>query len=434
MFIIGWDGLGISSLFLIILYPNKTRLFNSFLTFFFNRLGDLFLILFFCIVWRKMSSIFFFDLQMNMYSFPILFICLLTKRAQIPFSRWLPAAMSAPTPISAIVHSSTLVTAGILIFFKAYWVLVRSRLCKRLLLISSLTFILGGILASVEKDSKKIVAFSTISQIRMILFFIRVGNPVLALSHTFCHALFKTLLFCGFGVIFVWGLRDQMKASLKRGPQRNILSLLIFLSLFRMRGMVYSRSFFSKDCILEMISSLGYFHIYFVLFLGRVFTLIYSRSLFSRLKILPSSFQSFFMSKHYTFYFIAFFALCAFTCLKSLKILALNNFSFFLSPSLLFLINVVLFLFLVLPKLKASHFWLYCRRSVFHMKESFFSSFSLSINASFFRTNLIDHLFFKPLILPFKNIRLILTNLNTLIFSLVGATLLLTYSYSLIWT
>lgn len=113
--LLGWDGLGVSSLCLIMFYPNKTSSYNSFLTFFFNRLGDLFLLvifssflldnLFFCFLYDNFRSFFLF----------LLLLCTFTKGAQFPLSAWLPAAMSAPTPISAIVHSSTLVTAGIYI-------------------------------------------------------------------------------------------------------------------------------------------------------------------------------------------------------------------------------------------------------------------------------------------------------------------------------
>lgn len=200
--IIGWDGLGISSLLLIIFYPNKITFFNSLLTFFFNRLGDLIFITFFCFFLIDYRSFFFFSNVRNFYIIFVFFLCLLTKRAQFPFSSWLPAAMSAPTPISAIVHSSTLVTAGILLFFKFYSFFMGSRIFLFLMIFSLITFILGGFLGTIELDLKKIVAFSTIRQIRIILFFI-VTRISLAFFHTFGHALFKTLLFCSCGILFL---------------------------------------------------------------------------------------------------------------------------------------------------------------------------------------------------------------------------------------
>ena len=117
-FVLGWDGLGLSSLFLIMFYPGKIPLYNSFITFFFNRLGDCILILILAFFFYHLSTFFFF-LCSPSFEVIIFFLlcCAFTKSAQFPLSSWLPAAMSAPTPISAIVHSSTLVTAGIYLIF-----------------------------------------------------------------------------------------------------------------------------------------------------------------------------------------------------------------------------------------------------------------------------------------------------------------------------
>lgn len=113
-FLIGWDGLGISSLCLIIFYPNKRTIFNSYLTFFFNRLGDVCILFSFGYIFMEGSGfLFFLFSHYNLFILVLILICAFTKGAQFPLSSWLPAAMSAPTPISAIVHSSTLVTAGI---------------------------------------------------------------------------------------------------------------------------------------------------------------------------------------------------------------------------------------------------------------------------------------------------------------------------------
>lgn len=201
--IIGWDGLGISSLLLIMFYPNKISFFNSFLTFFFNRLGDIFFLIFFCYYLMNLNVVFYFSKDFQYVILLIFFLCLLTKRAQYPFSSWLPAAISAPTPISAIVHSSTLVTAGIFIFFKFSIFFDECNILILLLILRVITFILGGFLGVIELDLKKIVAFSTIRQIRIILFFISTNFLSLGLCHTFYHALFKTLLFCGCGFIFL---------------------------------------------------------------------------------------------------------------------------------------------------------------------------------------------------------------------------------------
>ena len=111
-FFLGWDGLGISSFILVRFFKNWKTLNNRIITFFTNRMGDLFFIfLFYSFFFIKN----FFFLKISLL---LLILISLTKRAQFPFSTWLPAAISAPTPISSLVHSSTLVTAGLyLIFF-----------------------------------------------------------------------------------------------------------------------------------------------------------------------------------------------------------------------------------------------------------------------------------------------------------------------------
>lgn len=104
----------------------------------------------------------------------LIFLGAITKRAQIPFSSWLPAAMAAPTPVSSLVHSSTLVTAGVYVLIRFNYVfhLLGARVLKR---VSILTIILGGVVALSEKDIKKVVAISTLRQLGLMLFVISSG-------------------------------------------------------------------------------------------------------------------------------------------------------------------------------------------------------------------------------------------------------------------
>lgn len=141
-------------------YPNNTTLYNSILTIFFNRIGDVLLIL----ALRVSISMYTIDTTLineGLLFFILLTICSFTKRAQFPLSSWLPAAISAPTPISAMVHSSTLVTAGVFVVITFYHCFNLYGLTKFILMSRSLTFLLGGFIANIEKDLKKIVAFST---------------------------------------------------------------------------------------------------------------------------------------------------------------------------------------------------------------------------------------------------------------------------------
>ena len=133
------------------------------------------------------------SIEIELISFLVV-LAAMTKRAQIPFSSWLPAAMAAPTPVSALVHSSTLVTAGVYLLIRfrpsfSYWLNVV------LLLVSGLTVFVAGLEANFEFDLRKIIALSTLRQLGLIIITISVGLSGLAFFHLLTHALFKALLF-----------------------------------------------------------------------------------------------------------------------------------------------------------------------------------------------------------------------------------------------
>ncbi len=116
--LLGWDGLGITSYFLVVFYSNYRRSVAGILTFLVNRLGDVFFFFSICVLSLLMdwsfTSHFYFFLMIGV----ALVIAFITKRAQVPFSAWLPAAIAAPTPVSSLVHSSTLVTAGVFLLIR----------------------------------------------------------------------------------------------------------------------------------------------------------------------------------------------------------------------------------------------------------------------------------------------------------------------------
>lgn len=272
--IIGWDWLGVSSIFLIMFYPNKITMYNSILTMVYNRGGDIVLIL-------ALGLSVFFGLNRRVF-FPssgliivliLLLLCSLTKRAQFPLSSWLPAAISAPTPISAMVHSSTLVTAGLYLVSKVSLAAL-DRSWRWFLAFSSLRFVGGRAIALFELDFKKIVAFSTMRQIRMVIVFFYLGFLALGLGHIVVHALFKTLLFCCCGFYFLNNYSDQLFAKIST-KNTSLLNSLLFFRIFRIRGLIFSGSFFTKDKILEAL----YFHFPFygvsLLFWGGLLTLLY---------------------------------------------------------------------------------------------------------------------------------------------------------------
>lgn len=301
--IIGWDWLGISSLFLIIFYPNKITLFNSYLTIIYNRLGDRILILILCLVPAN-SANFYFHSKNTEIILILLILCSFTKSAQFPLSTWLPAAISAPTPISAIVHSSTLVTAGLYLLSNLNFPISLLKFSSIFLYFRILSFLLGGLMAKVELDFKKIIAFSTLSQIRIIIYFFFLNFLILGLTHILIHAFFKTILFCCCGIFFIKNFSNQFFAKIR--TNNNIarkIYWLTFLSVFSIRGLTFCRSFISKDKIIEFfIISTDPYGI--ILILGRILTLIYCRKI---LNIFKESYSNFSSTKKKFFFFFSLF-------------------------------------------------------------------------------------------------------------------------------
>lgn len=280
-FLVGWDGLGISSLCLIIFYPNKRTIFNSYLTFFFNRLGDICILCFLGFVYcRGNLNLFLFE-KFNLIFIILILICSFTKGAQFPLSSWLPAAISAPTPISAMVHSSTLVTAGIFILWKINYFLAYFHLLWFVVAVSLRTFLIGGFLANFEIDLKKVVAFSTLRQISIITFFLGVSMLNLSLFHIFNHALFKTMIFCCCGIVFLFSSGDQNFFNLSN-LSKNFIPRLA-LRIFGITGYIFSSSFFTKDMVIEILFLGRTGVLGLIIIAGRIFTILYCTRILNRI-------------------------------------------------------------------------------------------------------------------------------------------------------
>lgn len=186
----------------------------------------------------------------------LLFLLILgsfTKRAQIPFSAWLPAAIAAPTPVSSLVHSSTLVTAGV-------YLLIRFSSCldfKGLLIIrfffGLLTILIRGVVANFETDLKKVIALSTLSQLGLIILVLGIAKPILAFFHLVIHAIFKSTLFMrrGFVIHNNQGRQDSrfLGGFGRRSP---ILGIIFSCTNMALCGFPFLAGFFSKDIIIEL--------------------------------------------------------------------------------------------------------------------------------------------------------------------------------------
>nr|QXF68472.1 NADH dehydrogenase subunit 5 [Hierodula sp. JYZ-2020] len=285
--LLGWDGLGLVSYCLVIYYQNVKSYNAGMLTALSNRVGDVALLM--AIAWMlnfgSWNYIYYLDCMMNNYEmYLISFLVVLagmTKSAQIPFSAWLPAAMAAPTPVSALVHSSTLVTAGVYLlirFSKAFpnWLL------NFLLVISVLTMFMSGLGANFEYDLKKIIALSTLSQLGLMMSILSMGFADLAFFHLLTHALFKALLFMCAGMVIhnVKNFQD-IRFMGNLSVFMPLTSACFMISNFALCGMPFLAGFYSKDMILELISmsNLNMF-MYFLYFFSTGLTVCYSFRLF----------------------------------------------------------------------------------------------------------------------------------------------------------
>lgn len=253
--LVGWDGLGFTSYLLVIYYGNRNSLAAGIITAITNRIGDALLIL--AVSWsaiRGSWSGFFSSSRLIWYTVLALFLAALTKSAQLPFSAWLPAAMAAPTPVSALVHSSTLVTAGIYLIIRFYpslsLFIYFQRLCFYIGVITCLIARLG---ATLEYDLKKIIALSTLRQLGVIIMALGINQPILAFFHLATHALFKALLFICAGNI-IHRLNNNQDIRLIGSLRHSIPVTCTVLNVANISlcGLPFLAGFYSKDLIIEI--------------------------------------------------------------------------------------------------------------------------------------------------------------------------------------
>lgn len=243
---LGWEGLGLTSFLLIIFYQNWNRWNGGLLTLLTNRLGDAILMLVF-VYWIINNNILLSNFSRGGVLL-LLFLLTMTKRAQVPFTRWLPAAMAAPTPVRALVHSSTLVTAGV-------WILIRFGQANASslifwFLVGLLTLLVARIAALVENDAKKVVALSTLRQLGLIYFSLCLGGAYITLFHLLIHAIAKANLFLIVGNSLHSRFSQQDTRLLSSGVESSLFFLIVFISVLRLRGVIFTSGFFSKDYIL----------------------------------------------------------------------------------------------------------------------------------------------------------------------------------------
>nr|QHV34327.1 NADH dehydrogenase subunit 5 [Gessius sp. 'rufidorsus'] len=263
---LGWDGLGLVSFCLVIYYNSNSSIMSGMITCLTNRLGDSGLLISSCWIVSYGSWHFLYYLDYyNCYIFYLVIFSCFTKSAQIPFSSWLPAAMSAPTPISSLVHSSTLVTAGVylIIRFSNYmnmWSLY-------FIYFGLITMMVSSLCAIYEFDLSKIIAFSTLSQLGLMIIVLFMNLPNLCFIHLLNHAVFKSLLFlCSGIIIFNMDNNQDIRFMGVYSKMMPLTCSCFNISIFSLMGIPYMSGFFSKDLIIENFLTMNFNFFFIIIF------------------------------------------------------------------------------------------------------------------------------------------------------------------------
>ena len=279
----GWEGVGLCSYLLIGFWYKKETANNAAIkAFIVNRIGDfglaiaIFLIFFFfgTINFQEVfqltsqlveKEITFFGVESNLITIicVFLFIGAMGKSAQFLLHTWLPDAMEGPTPVSALIHAATMVTAGVFLVVRCSPIFEYSQFALNLVtIVGMITAIFAASVALVQNDIKKIVAYSTCSQLGYMFFAAGIGAYHVAMFHLFTHAFFKALLFLGAGSV-IHAFKDEQDIRKMGGVRKKLPYTYIFMLLgtLALTGFPFLSGFYSKDAIIEFAylknSSLG---------------------------------------------------------------------------------------------------------------------------------------------------------------------------------
>ena len=288
---VGWEGVGVCSYLLVSFWftriaANQSSM-SAFLT---NRVGDCFLTLGMFVIIRTFGNLDYsvvFSLApfVNENTIAVVGICLLigamAKSSQIGLHIWLPLAMEGPTPVSALIHAATMVTAGVYLLMRSSPLIEYSTTVLLICLwIGSITTVFSSLIGLFQQDIKKVIAYSTMSQLGMMVIAVGLSSYNIALFHLVNHAFYKGLLFLGAGAV-IHAVADNQDFR-KYGALLTFLPLTYTVMLIASLSLVafpFMTGFYSKDLILETSFGLfkySSFAVYFIAVIGAVFTTLYS--------------------------------------------------------------------------------------------------------------------------------------------------------------
>ena len=288
---VGWEGVGICSYLLVSFWftriaANQSSI-SALLT---NRVGDCFLTVgMFAILWSfgniDYATVFSLAPFVSENIVTIIGICLLigamAKSSQVGLHVWLPMAMEGPTPVSALIHAATMVTAGVYLLMRTSPLIEYSSTVLILCLwLGAITTVFSSLIGLFQQDIKKVIAYSTMSQLGMMVIAVGLSSYNLALFHLVNHAFYKALLFLGAGAV-IHSVADNQDFR-KYGGLRPFLPLTYSVMLIASLSLVafpFMTGFYSKDFILESAYGQFYFSgtvVYFIATIGAMFTTLYS--------------------------------------------------------------------------------------------------------------------------------------------------------------
>jgi len=285
---IGWEGVGLCSWLLIgFWYDKHNYAWCANEAFIMNRIADLglllamFLIFWQCgslrydIVFNEVANLDYFILSVIGI---LLFIGAMGKSAQFPFHTWLADAMAGPTPVSALIHAATMVTAGVYLVIRSNEIFSQiTEVSHFIVYLGAFVAVFAASMALVHNDLKKIIAYSTLSQLGYMFVAAGFGAYWIALFHLMTHAFFKSLLFLGAGNI-MHATNDELNIQKMGGLYKFLkpTAVLMIIASLALAGFYPLSGFFSKDKILEVAFNENSFFIWFVLLCGAILTAFYS--------------------------------------------------------------------------------------------------------------------------------------------------------------